>query len=43
VPGGAEGIEPLTPCMPSRDPHHEVHHKPLRSRTMHQSSRASVR
>src|SRR4029450_3112648 len=25
------GFEPLTPCMPSRDPHHDDHHKPLRS------------
>ena len=25
------GFEPLTPCMPSRDPHHSAHHKALRS------------
>jgi hypothetical protein len=38
--GGAEGIEPLTPCMPSRDPHHGTHHKTLRSKALHQSSTA---
>jgi hypothetical protein len=36
------GFEPLTPCMPSRDPHHSAHHKTLRSRALHQSMRAVV-
>jgi hypothetical protein len=31
------GFEPLTPCMPSRDPHHNAHHEPSRSRPLHQS------
>jgi hypothetical protein len=22
-------LKPLTPCMPSRDPHHSAHHEPL--------------
>jgi hypothetical protein len=34
------GFEPLTPCMPSRDPHHDDHHEPLRSRALHQSRKA---
>jgi hypothetical protein len=34
------GFEPLTPCMPSRDPHHSAHHRTLRSRPLHQSSKA---
>jgi hypothetical protein len=36
------GFEPLTPCMPSRDPHHSAHHKASRSRPFHQSMRAVV-
>ena len=36
------GFEPLTPCMPSRDPHHSAHHKALRSKPLHQSMRAVV-
>jgi hypothetical protein len=31
------GCEPLTPYMPSRDPHQGTHHEPLRSRPLHQS------
>jgi hypothetical protein len=34
------GLEPLTPCMPSRDPHHGTHHKALRGRALHQRGRA---
>jgi hypothetical protein len=34
------GFEPLTPCMPSKDPHHGAHHEPLRSRPLPQSSKA---
>jgi hypothetical protein len=30
----------LTPCMPSRDPHHGAHHETPRSRVLHQSSTA---
>jgi hypothetical protein len=26
------GFEPLTPCMPSRDPHRDAHHEPSHSR-----------
>ena len=36
------GFEPLTPCMPSRDPHHDAHHQPSRSRASHQNGRAGV-
>jgi hypothetical protein len=36
------GFEPLTPCMPSRDPHHSAHHKPSRSRALQQSKKASA-
>jgi hypothetical protein len=36
------GFEPLTPCMPSRDPHHDAHHATLRSRASHQSRRAGA-
>jgi hypothetical protein len=36
------GFEPLTPCMPSRDPRHDAHHEPSRSRALHQSRRADV-
>jgi hypothetical protein len=36
------GFEPLTPCMPSRDPRHDAHHKPSRSRPLHQSSKAGA-
>jgi hypothetical protein len=36
------GFEPLTSCMPSRDPHHGAHHEALRSRALHQSSRAGA-
>jgi len=34
------GFEPLTPCMPSRDPRHSVHHEPLRSRALQRSRKA---
>jgi hypothetical protein len=34
------GFEPLTPCMPSRDPYHGAHHETPRSRVLHQSSTA---
>jgi hypothetical protein len=30
------GFEPLTPCMPSRDPRHGAHDKASRSRPLHQ-------
>jgi hypothetical protein len=33
------GFEPLTPCMPSRDPRHSAHHEPLRGRPLQQSRR----
>jgi hypothetical protein len=36
------GFEPLTPCMPSRDPRHSAHHEPSRSRALHQRRRAVV-
>jgi hypothetical protein len=36
------GFEPLTPCMPSRDPRHDAHHEPSHSRALHQSMRAVV-
>ena len=36
------GFEPLTPCMPSRDPRHSAHHKALRSRALHQSRTADA-
>jgi hypothetical protein len=36
------GFEPLTPCMPSRDPHHGGHHKPSRTRALHQSSKVGA-
>ena len=34
------GFEPLTPCMPSRDPHHSIHHEASPSRALHQSRNA---
>jgi hypothetical protein len=33
---------PCPPCMPSRDPHHGVHHEALRSRALHHGRRAGV-
>ena len=36
------GFEPLTPCMPSRDPRHSAHHEPSRSRALPQGSRAGA-
>jgi hypothetical protein len=36
------GFEPLTPCMPSRDPRHSAHYEALRSRPLHQSRRTGV-
>jgi hypothetical protein len=36
------GFEPLTPCMPSRDPRHDVHHEPSRSRPSQRSRRAGA-
>jgi hypothetical protein len=36
------GFEPLTPCMPSRDPHHGGHHAPSRSRPLHQRRMAGA-
>ena len=33
------GFEPLTPCMPSRDPHHDAHQETPRSRLLHQTRR----
>ena len=36
------GFEPLTPCMPSRDPHHGAHHKASRSRPLQLRKRARV-
>jgi hypothetical protein len=31
------GFEPLTPCMPSRDPRHDANHEPLRYRAKQQN------
>jgi hypothetical protein len=36
------GFEPLTPCMPSRDPRHGAHHEPSRSRALHQSRKTGA-
>jgi hypothetical protein len=36
------GFEPLTPCMPSRDPRHSDPHETSRSRALHQSRRADA-
>jgi hypothetical protein len=36
------GFEPLTPCMPSRDPRHDAHHETLRGRALPQGSRAGA-
>src|SRR4029450_13472182 len=35
------GFEPLTPCMPSRDPHHSAHHEASRSRPSQQSRKVA--
>jgi hypothetical protein len=35
------GFEPLTPCMPSRDPRHSAHHEASRNRGIQQSSRSA--
>jgi hypothetical protein len=34
------GFEPLTPCMPSGDPHHGAHHEPSRSSTFQLAKKA---
>jgi hypothetical protein len=36
------GFAPLTPCMPSRDPHHGGHHATLCSRPLQESRRAGA-
>jgi hypothetical protein len=36
------GFEPLTPCMPSRDPRRDTHHEPSRSRALHQRRMAGA-
>jgi hypothetical protein len=36
------GFEPLTPCMPSRDPHRDPHHETVRSRALHQTRRTGA-
>jgi hypothetical protein len=36
------GFEPLTPCMPSRDPHHGIRRKALRSRAFHHTKKAGA-
>ena len=36
------GFEPLTPCMPSRDPHHDDHHKASRNRALQHGRRAGA-
>jgi hypothetical protein len=38
--GGEAEIESLTPCMPSRDPHHSGNHEPSCSRALHHRRRA---
>jgi hypothetical protein len=35
------GFEPLTPCMPSRDPRHSTHHEPLRSKLLQRSRKTA--
>ena len=36
------GFEPLTPCVPSRDPDHSTHHETLRSRALHYCGRTGA-
>jgi hypothetical protein len=36
------GLNPLTPCMPSTDPHHNAHHETSSSRPLHQTRRAGA-
>jgi hypothetical protein len=36
------GFEPLTPCMPSRDPRHDAHHETSRGRAFQRSGRSDM-